>query len=194
MAQRSIAHRDCGQVLTNYHGVLKIRTFAKLIQHSTRETTMRKITTLFALAISWLAWSGHYNGLILSFGALSCLFVFYLLNRIGLADLDPRSARTFSKMVFYIPWLLVEVIKSNIAVARIVWRPTLDINPAVEDIPATQATSLGLVAFANSVTLTPGTLSMNAEAGSLKVHALDASSFEGDGFAEMDRRVTELEQ
>ena len=155
---------------------------------------MRKITTLIALAVSWLAWSGHYDGLLLSFGTLSCLFVFYLLNRIGLADLDPRSAKTIINMVLYIPWLLLEIIKSNIEVARIIWRPSMKINPAVEDIPSTQQTPLALVTFANSVTLTPGTLTISAEPGTLKVHALDASSFEGDGFTEMDRRVSSLEQ
>ena len=154
---------------------------------------MRKFTTLIALTLSWLAWSGHYDALLLTFGATSVLCVFYLLNRIGLADLDPQSARTFVKMIAYVPWLLLEVIKSNIAVAKIIWRPALSINPDVQDVPSTQQTSLGLVAFANSVTLTPGTLSISAAPGTLKVHALDAASFEGDDFAEMDRRVTGLE-
>ncbi|MEM9601359.1 MAG: Na+/H+ antiporter subunit E [Pseudomonadota bacterium] len=155
---------------------------------------MRKFTTLIALAVSWLAWSGYYDGLLLTFGALSCLFVFYLMHRIGLADLDPRSARTFANMVSYIPWLLLEIIKSNIEVAKIIWRPAMQLNPAVQDIPSTQETTLGLVTFANSVTLTPGTLTISAEPGSLKVHALNADAFEGDGFAEMDRRVSTLEQ
>ncbi len=154
---------------------------------------MRKFTTLIVLTASWLAWSGHYDGLLLSFGAASVLCVFYLLNRIGLAALDPRSAKTFLKMVPYLPWLLREIIKSNIDVAKIIWQPKISIDPAVREIPATQETALGLVTFANSVTLTPGTLSINATPGSLTVHALEAAAFDGEGFSEMDRRVTGLE-
>lgn len=173
---------------------LKSRPLLSLFRIPSVQRNMRKTTTLIALALSWLAWSGHYGGLLLTFGALSCLFVFYLLSRIGMADLDPRNARTFARMVRYVPWLSLEIIKSNIDVARIIWRPRLQINPAVEEVPSTQETTLGLVTFANSVTLTPGTLTISATAGSLKVHALDAKSFEGGNFEDMDRRVSALEQ
>ncbi len=154
---------------------------------------MKKHATLALLVITWLLWSGHFDPLMLSFGLLSCAFVYYLLIRLEVVNTNPQSFHIFMKMPKYVPWLLWQIVLSNLAVAKILWRRDMNLSPAVENVAATQKSSLGLVVYANSVTLTPGTLSIDAKHGSVLVHALEASSFEEDGFQEMDRRVTALE-
>lgn len=155
---------------------------------------MKKFATLALLMVSWLLWSGHFDLLLLSFGLLSCLFVHYLLSRLQVNDLPPQSLKIFLKLPLYLPWLFWQVVLSNIAVAKILWRRDMRLSPAVEQVRATQDSNLGLVIYANSVTLTPGTLSVDAQQGSVLVHALETSSFEGDGFKDMDERVAALER
>lgn len=155
---------------------------------------MKNLLTLALLIASWLLWSGHFDPLMLTFGLLSCAFVYYLLHQLEVIQLNPGSARIFARLPGYLPWLLWQIVLSNVAVAKLVWRRQIRVSPAVEQVRATQQSSLGLVVYANSVTLTPGTLSVDAQQGSVLVHALEAESFDGEGFQDMDQRVTALER
>ena len=155
---------------------------------------MKKIMTLALLIVSWLLWSGHFDPLMLTFGLLSCAFVYYLLHQLEVIELNPGTAKFLGKLPGYLPWLFWQIVLSNIAVAKILWRRDMKLSPAVQQVRATQQSNLGLVVYANSVTLTPGTLSVDAQTGSVLVHALEAESFEGDGFQDMDGRVTALER
>ncbi len=154
---------------------------------------MKKLATLALLVVSWLLWSGHFEPLMLCFGLLSCLFVYYLLHRLEVIDLNPEALPVLIRLPTYLPWLFWQIVLSNIAVAKLLWRRDMRLTPATEHIRATQKTNLGLVIYANSVTLTPGTLSVDAQSGTVLVHALEEESFKGDGFQAMDERVTALE-
>ena len=96
-------------------------------------------------------------------------------------------------MIGYLPWLTVEIIKSNIDVAKRVWHPDLPISPTIITVKASQKTALGLVLHANSITLTPGTLSIDVEDGEIEVHSLTKELVAAFDDGEMDRRVTKLE-
>lgn len=93
----------------------------------------------------------------------------------------------------YWPWLFVEIIKSNIDVARLILDPKLPISPTVIKVKATQVDDLGHVIYANSITLTPGTVTMDVRGGTLEVHAITQDIAEGLMSGEMDRRVTQME-
>lgn len=99
----------------------------------------------------------------------------------------------FLRMIGYIPWLIVEVVKSNIDVAKIIWQKDMQIDPTIVTVPASQKTALGLVIHANSITMTPGTLSIDVEPGEIEVHALAKGTLEALQDGEMDRRVRKLE-
>ena len=147
---------------------------------------------LFAL---WLLLSGHYTILIMSLGAVSCLGVCILANRLGVLDPDRRSFLFAYRLLQYIPWLLKEIVLSNVEVAKLVWHPRLPIRPQVIRTRASQRTPLGLACFANSITLTPGTLSMDADQpGEIVVHAIANSTAEALQTGEMDRRCAALEE
>lgn len=155
---------------------------------------MKEFMTLALLIVSWLLWSGHFEPLMLSFGLISCGFVYYLLHQLEVIQLNPGTAKLLAKLPGYLPWLFWQILLSNLAVAKVLWRRDMKLSPAVEQVRATQNSNLGLVVYANSVTLTPGTLSVDAQRGSVLVHALEAQSFEGEGFQDMDERVTALER
>lgn len=156
---------------------------------------MKKIgVPALGLFVLWLLLSGHYTFLVTALGAISSVGVCALASRFGILSPDLRAAFFFARSALYLPWLTKEAIVSAIAVARAIWTPTLRIQPQIICARAAQRSPLGLATHANSITVTPGTLSMDADTeGEIEVHALLDSAAEGVLEGEMDRRVTALE-
>lgn len=134
-----------------------------------------------------------FKPLMLFFGLSSCLLVAVIVSRMQVVDKEERTAAIFLRMIGYVPWLIVEIIKSNIDVAKRIWKPDMPISPTIVTVKASQETALGLVIHANSITLTPGTLSIDVEPGLIEVHALSTDSLPDLQSGEMDRRVALLE-
>ena len=88
---------------------------------------------------------------------------------------------------------LKEIVLSNLAVARVILDPKLPIHPRILRVPAGQRSDLGQVIYANSITLTPGTVTLDVRDGHMLVHALTTESAKGLLTGEMDRRVAQLE-
>lgn len=156
---------------------------------------MKKIAIpALGLFVLWLGLSGHYTPLILTFGVLSCGGVAILANRLGTLEPDGRSFAFLARLAAYGPWLIKEIAAANLTVVRLIWHPRLPIRPQVIRTRASQRTSIGLATFANSITLTPGTLSLDAdEPDVIVVHALSDASAESLQTGAMDARVSRLE-
>jgi len=90
-------------------------------------------------------------------------------------------------------WLLAEIVKANIDVARRVVDPSLPIDPRLFEVPAHQKTDLGRVIYANSITLTPGTLSTDVSRDKIQVHALSGAGEDDLRTGTMDAKVCALE-
>jgi len=97
------------------------------------------------------------------------------------------------RAVTYLPWLSWEIIKANIDVARIIIDPKLPISPVLFRTPASQKTELGQVIYANSITLTPGTVSVTTAHQIIDVHALTEGAAQEVESQRMDKRATEME-
>lgn len=137
--------------------------------------------------------SGIFVPLILILGILSCAIVVVIAMRMDVIDHEAVPVHLTFKVLLYWPWLLWEIVKANVDVTKRVmgFEP---ISPTMVRIRATQKTDLGLVIFANSITLTPGTISIDVEEdGYILVHALSRDGTVGLEGGDMDRRVTELE-
>lgn len=134
-----------------------------------------------------------FKPLMLAFGVASCLLAAWISSRLQVVDPSERPLLIFLRMIGYIPWLVLEVVKSNIDVAKIIWQKNMPISPTIVTVPASQKTALGLVIHANSITMTPGTLSIDVEPGEIEVHALAKETLEALQDGEMDRRVRKLE-
>ena len=158
---------------------------------------MRYVFMCFVTFGVWLLWSGHYtleHSLVLAMGVLSCAFVVYLSGRLDIADEEGHPIHLAWHLVLYIPWLLWAIVKANIDVAKRILRPQLPIAPRVVRVKGTQKTDLCRVIFANSITLTPGTVSVNLDEEDIVVHALTEEAADDVQSGEMDRRVTALER
>lgn len=153
----------------------------------------RFITSLLFCTALWLLWSGMFKPLMLAFGAASCLLAAWISSQLQVVDSSERSLMIFLRMIGYVPWLIWEVVKSNIDVAKRIWQKNMPISPTIITVPASQKTALGLVIHANSITMTPGTLSIDVEPGEIEVHALAKETLDDMQDGEMDRRVTRLE-
>jgi len=142
----------------------------------------------------WLLWSGHYQPLIMAFGGLSCVFVVWLSGRMRIVDDEGEPLQLGLKPFLYFVWLIKEIIQANIDVAKRVLSPNMPIQPQMIRVKSNQQTDLGRVIFANSITLTPGTVSVDMVDDEIVVHALTAEAAAEDASGEMNQRVTDLEQ
>jgi multicomponent Na+:H+ antiporter subunit E len=138
----------------------------------------------------WFVWSGHTEVLLLSLGLVSCLLVLWLTRRMGIIDAESVPIERIPRLLLYLPWLVWQVVKSNLDVARRILDPRLPIRPLVLRVRAGQRDDLGRVIYANSITLTPGTVSIRVEDDEIEVHALTREAADGLLDDEMNRRVT----
>ncbi|MEL6365160.1 MAG: Na+/H+ antiporter subunit E [Pseudomonadota bacterium] len=147
--------------------------------------------TLTAL---WFMLSGYFDiPLLLVFGAASIAACVYLSMRAGLLDNEGAPVQLGFGIVGYWAWLLFEIGKANVVVAREALAVTPRLSPTLVKVPAKQKTSMGRVIFAQSITLTPGTVSMDLSEGEILVHALTEELAEPSGFEGMGDRVAKLD-
>ena len=145
------------------------------------------------LSIFWLLLSGHFSFLLLSLGVVSVLAVVLIAWRMDVIDHEGHPIHMSWRALLYWPWLLWEIVKANIDVAKAIIQGEMPIEPLVMDVECTQKSELGQVIYANSITLTPGTVTIAVEGNTLHVHALTPVAREGLETGEMDRRVTGVE-
>ncbi len=146
---------------------------------------------LFAL---WLVLSGIYTPLLIGFGVFSTLLVVVIALRMDVVDHEGRPVHlSLARWLGYMAWLVVEIVKSSIDVARCIVDPALPISPRVLRVKTGDLSLVGQVTYANSITLTPGTVSINLEDDEIEVHALTKAGAEGLETGEMLRRVQALE-
>jgi multicomponent Na+:H+ antiporter subunit E len=154
---------------------------------------VRAVSLSVVLYILWLLLSGHYEPLLLILGAVSCIFVAWIAYRMDVADREGHPIHLTWRSLVYWPWLFSEIVKANLEVARLILSPRLAISPTVIKVKASQPDELGHVIYANSITLTPGTVSIDVRESAIEVHAITREMAEGLQTGEMDRRVTRME-
>ena len=154
---------------------------------------MRYVSLGIILFAFWLALSGHYTARLIAFGLASSVFCVFATARMRSADAEAHPIHLIGRAVTFFPWLIWEIVKSAWAVSKIIVHPSLPISPTMTVVDATQRTDLGVNIYANSITLTPGTITTGVDGNRLTVHALvrdGAIDLEGGG---MDARVTQFE-
>ncbi|MEM9472651.1 MAG: Na+/H+ antiporter subunit E [Pseudomonadota bacterium] len=158
---------------------------------------LQKLGLFVALCVGWILWSGYFKPLLLGLGLASTLICTYLALRMRRADGEGSQFKILQhvhQLATYWPWLLLEIAKSNVQVAKIMLSGKPDVDPVMIRLKAGQSTEMGQVIYGNSITLTPGTITVDIEDGELLVHALTQSGADGLHEGEMDRRITALER
>ena len=156
---------------------------------------MKKIVTLIFLAFLWLLMSGLYKTLILCFGAVSVILVMYFTKRMAENDgYELKSHLSVFNTVKYFGWLFREVVKSNWAVSKILLSRTIEVNQKFVKTPVSQKSDLAKVLFANSITLTPGTVTVETEDQSFIVHALNVTDSSMDELKNINEKISFIER
>ncbi len=154
----------------------------------------RAISLGLFLFVVWLLLSGHYHeSLLIGLGIASCIAVVFIAHRMDVIDHEGHPVQLGWRAPLYWLWLGWEVVKANLHVARRVLGLGPPIDPAIISVKTSQKSELGKVIYANSITLTPGTISLRVTDDAIEVHALTretAADLETGG---MDRRVTRME-
>ena len=149
---------------------------------------------IVVLTALWTGLSGDYTltkPVIASLGAVSIILSTVLAYRFDILDREGSPYARLAHLVAYWAWLLVEIFKANWVVIKACLRSNLDINPALVKVKTGCESDLARTVFANSITLTPGTVSVEVEGNKILVHALYEDSASPGAFDEMDRRSRE---
>lgn len=146
---------------------------------------------MFAL---WLMLSGHYTVLLTVLGALSAVGVSVIAHRMKALDAEGLPMTVLLRLPLVSLWLIKEILKSNLAVIRVILDPDTA-QPVMANVKANQKTTVGLAAHANFITLTPGTVSVNVNEtrNTISVHCLTFELADGLKDDTMDRQVSRLE-
>ncbi len=146
------------------------------------------------LGVIWLLNSGHYTPLIMSLGLVSVALVVWIARLMDVVDQESQPVKFTIKLPGYWLWLVKEIILSNIDVVKRIWLKPQSIAPVVATLTISQKTEMGRVVYANSITLTPGTVALDLKDSEVTVHALTMEGLTSLQGGEMDRRVSNLER
>lgn len=144
-------------------------------------------TTLY---LSWIIFSGNYSIYMLILGLSSCgaimLFMWYM-------NINYRIPQiSILRLGRYFLWLAKEIVLSTLAVVKLVWSPKIEVSPVIEWLPVSGKSSWQRVLFANSITLTPGTLCIELEKDQIQIHALFKRNIAAIKNAKMEEVIEQI--
>jgi multicomponent Na+:H+ antiporter subunit E len=148
---------------------------------------------MLVLFATWLLLSGHFTPLLITFGLISSFLVVVISLRMDVIDQEGHPIHLSWRALFYWPWLIWRILLANLDVVRRILSPSLPISPCVIILQAGQKSELGKVIYANSITLTPGTVTMDLDHGQMIIHALSREAATDLAGGAMDRMVTKME-
>ncbi|MGB0955127.1 MAG: Na+/H+ antiporter subunit E [Panacagrimonas sp.] len=145
------------------------------------------------LAVFWLTLSGHYTQLLLALGLASVILVAWIARRMDIVDHEGVPLHISIGVPLYWGWLLAQILLTGVTVARMAWSPRIRLNPNIRPTPTHAMSDLDRVIYANSITLTPGTLSLETGDDAIEVHGLNEALQADLAGGAMKRRVDQLE-
>lgn len=152
------------------------------------------ISLFLTLSLFWLINSGHYTTLILLLGIGSILLVLLIVHKMDVVDQESQPLHLSPAIFRYCLWLSKEIILANVTVVKHIWLGKNSISPTLATIKISQKTDIGKVIYANSITLTPGTVAIDLFDNSVVVHALLKKDIDTLQQGYMDQKVSLLER
>jgi multicomponent Na+:H+ antiporter subunit E len=151
---------------------------------------VKAVRAAIPLFVFWLAVTGSVRPADLAAGAVLAL----LLGVWSAAFLWPEDApvltvRQTGRFVLFIGHLVVSIVQSAIGVAEVVFDPRMPIEPLIISHRTSFDRDISRVAFANSITLTPGTLTIDVEDDTFYIHCLAERFADEITSGELERRI-----
>jgi multicomponent Na+:H+ antiporter subunit E len=150
------------------------------------------IVVFLLLFAFWIPFSAKFDAFHLSLGVLCCAFVAAISHKFIFEDFSREGKlKKAGRFIVYLPWLIYQIILSNIHVVHMVLRPSL-IHPQIVRVKTSLKSDLSMVTLANSITLTPGTITMDIIDGEYYVHALSQKVADDLLTGDMEKRVAHI--
>jgi multicomponent Na+:H+ antiporter subunit E len=149
------------------------------------------------LGALWLVFSGKLDALHAVFGVFSLALVLWRTKALLVSERRPEESVALASirpllLARYGIWLLKEIVVANIDIAKIVLRRDMPIEPALVSFESSLTTDLARVLLGNSITLTPGTLTVEIDGNRFLVHGIVESGATGPVIDEMQRKIAEM--
>ncbi|MFT5465701.1 MAG: multicomponent Na+:H+ antiporter subunit E [Verrucomicrobiales bacterium] len=156
----------------------------------------RRILIFTGFYLLWIAFMAPAKPVPFVMGAICCALVTWISGDLLFVDRERSTKRSLGdiwRFLCYCPWLLKEVVAANFHVLRLVLSPggRKDVNPRIVRYKSYLKSDIARFVFANSITLTPGTITMVMDDGDLYIHAI--SEFTEKGLeGEMEDRIAKI--
>ncbi len=155
---------------------------------------MPAVSLFLLLGVFWALLSGQFhNGFLLAAGVLCITFIVWMSRRMGLLDDEGVPARFYLRCLLYLPWLAWQVVLSNWDVFKRIWSPVLPIDPRMTWVDHGTRHPFVTTTYANSITLTPGTVTVVVEDRRMLIHCLTKEAEDGLVEGDMERHCKRLE-
>jgi multicomponent Na+:H+ antiporter subunit E len=147
----------------------------------------------WAILSGQLDWTDTHQRYLMICGVVSCALATLLSRRVGFLEKEGNFVRIAFRQIPYLFWLLWQILLSNWDVARRVWSPKLNINPAMTRTPYRLKSELAVAIYANSITLTPGTVTVQIDTDKRELLIHQLSACDGESLKDMHNRVARVE-
>ena len=155
---------------------------------------MKTFSFAVLLFIFWVLLSGHFSPLLLGLGVASVVLTVLLATRMNVIDHESYPVHLSSQKPAFLFYLMREIVLANIdVIKRILRKGGKDISPQLIELPVPQQTDLAKVIYANSITLTPGTVSISLENDKVLVHTLSKESADDLLAGNMAKQIPDLQ-
>jgi multicomponent Na+:H+ antiporter subunit E len=151
------------------------------------------VVALCALMLLWVSLSGYFNALQLGLGVVSVIAVTWLTVHLEIPTLDRSRLKLMIRLPRYLLWLTREILVSNMLVAKIILSPNMPLKRTMIYSKPKQHSDLSVTIYANSITLTPGTVTVDVNDDGLAVHALSQRIADDLMSDQMNIQVARLE-
>ncbi len=155
---------------------------------------MRGVLLFLVLCGFYLLLSQQSSSFLLVAGALCCAFTTWISSRLEIIGDEGQPTRGLLPFLFYTPWLIKQVILANLDVIKRVWKPSKSIDPRLFELPIQVRHPVAKTLLANSITLTPGTVTVEVNEDHLLVHALTEEAETSLRKGDMEQRVLKMEE
>lgn len=158
---------------------------------------MSFVITAIIMFVFWILLSGETDPILIGSGIVSSLFVSYISHDLLIGSkikVGPAVVKTL-RFLIYLPWLMWQIVLSNIDLVYRTLHPSMPIDPSIIEFDTDIETDKGITILANSITLTPGTVTIKAHKdGHFKVHAIAKKAADGLLAGDMQRKVRAIEK
>jgi len=141
------------------------------------------------LFVFWVLLSGSFEWIHLGLGLIISIFVAW--NNSGHSRFIP-TFRLWFRVILYLPWLFYKIVQSSLHLSKLILHPALPIDPQLISVESKLNHQAAVVLFGNSLTLTPGTITVEVDKNKLTFHALDKALGDDVASKQMESKIAKI--